>query len=338
MGCATWNPECAALPAGSPIAPTRSRAPPGTPLVIDGAMARPLLLLVAACALTGCPGSIDDPGQFLSASSGTCPPSFDVEQDLFARTCGTLGCHTGGPTLAAAGLDLTTAGVGDRLLNQTSVECDGRPMIHPTDLGASYLLDKLGDDPACGETMPQGLPPLNGTERACLERYLADLAGLEVPSGDAGVRPSSDGGPMPAGDAGVSPPADAGEPDPPAPVTLEAEAMTLSGYVVDAADGSVIRLPDATLTGTATASFDGAAGSYALHLHVMTESDGTPSVTVRIDGEAVLEETYPLAAAGNEPHTFGPVTVELSPGASIVIEGAAEANAWARVDRLELTP
>ncbi|MEC7520395.1 MAG: hypothetical protein VYE22_11045 [Myxococcota bacterium] len=291
--------------------------------------ARLTLLLLAAAALTGCPGSIEDPARFRAAAAGACPPSFDVEQDLFARTCGTLGCHTGGPTLAAAGLDLTTAGVGGRLLEQTSVECDGRPMIHPTDLGQSYLLDKLGEDPACGDPMPQGLPPLNGTERACLEQYLADLSGLEVPS-DAGV--------MPAGDAGDEPPPDGGVGPAPETVTLQAEAMTLNGYVVDTADATLIRLPDGTTSGTATATFEGAAGSYALRLHGVTESDGAPRVTVRVAGEVVLEETYPLAAEGLEPRAFGPVDVALSPGDTIVIEGAAEANAWARVDRLELTP
>lgn len=284
-----------------------------------------------ALLLSGCPGSIDDPAPFLGASGEACPSDFDVEEDLFARTCGTLGCHTGGPSLAAAGLDLTTEGVAPRLLAHTSAECGDRPLIEPGDVAGSYLIEKVRPDPACGGRMPSGLPPLNPTEQACLEAYVADLAGAAP--GDAAVPPRPDAGP---------PPADAGAPDAgpaPSPVTYEAEAMTLETYVVDPNDGDYIRLPDGATTGSARVAFDGAPGAYELTVRAVTEPDGQPTLRVRVAGELVETVTYPLATAGDfEERAFGPWPVTLGAGDEIVLEGDSDGAAWARVDALELTP
>lgn len=161
-----------------------------------------LAVLAAAAILTGCPGSIDDPARFRNVGS-TCPDDFDVEADLFRATCAQLGCHTGGPSLAAAGLDLGAPGVGQRLLSHRSAECGGRLLVDPNDLGASYLLEKVDrDEPECGERMPDGMAPLNATERACLGAYLEALAAT-VPDGAV---------PPPLPDAGGPPPSDGGEP------------------------------------------------------------------------------------------------------------------------------
>lgn len=292
---------------------------------------RPFLaiLLLAAPLLGGCPGEIEDPVEFRIARANRCPSDFDVEQDLFVRTCGALGCHTGGAGLAAAGLDLTTDGVGDRLLAHTSSDCDGRPMIDEADLASSYFLEKLGPSPACGDPMPAGLPALNPLERQCLEEYLAELAGVDPPMVDAGT--PRDAGP--ATDAG--PAADAGEPT---PVTIEAEDMTLAGYVVDSADMTLIRLPDMTASGTATATFMGAPGSYQMSVFVVEEPDGAPSLTIRVAGGDVATEQYAMTAMNNEPRTLGPYPVTLATGDEIQLEGTSDAGAWARVDRVELVP
>jgi hypothetical protein len=147
-----------------------------------------LCLVLSGAPLTaGCPGSIEDPALFRRNVGGrTCPPDFDVEQDLLEATCGRLGCHTGGESFAAAGLDLAAPGVGERILAHTSEQCGGLPMIEGTDVEGSYFRAKLDDDPPCGDRMPSGMDELNLSERACLDGYLRELvapAGVDGGSG-----------------------------------------------------------------------------------------------------------------------------------------------------------
>ncbi|MCB9597425.1 MAG: hypothetical protein H6719_32185 [Sandaracinaceae bacterium] len=296
-------------------------------------------LLAALCALlAGCPGRIHDPAAFRAEAADRCPSDFDVERDLFARTCGTLGCHTGGPTIAAAGLDLSTAGIGERIMAHTSTECGDRPLVTPGDMAGSLIMQKVGESPPCGDQMPAGMPPLDATELACLRTYIAALSGEAFP--DGGVPPMLDAGAPPGLDAGA-PGLDAGAPDPtPMGTTLQAEAMTLSVYQIDPADPTVIRLPDGATNGTATATFDGAAGSYQLRVNAISESDGIPQLTIRVAGAEVATVTYPMAAADNEPFVIGPYSVTLAPGDEIALDGVAESGAWARVDfvQIEVSP
>lgn len=283
------------------------------------------VILVAAGLLTGCPGSIDDPARFRNVA-GQCPSDFDVEADLFRRTCAQLGCHTGGPTLAAAGLDLAAPAVGPRLLAHRSSECGGRPLVDLYHLGDSYLLEKVDEDvPECGERMPDGMEPLNPVERTCLDEYLQALVAAH--GGDGAVPPPLDAGTPPPTDGGAA-----------RLRVVEAEGMTLDGYEPDAANPSVIRIPDGATTGTATHAFEGPAGAYRVTLHVWAESDGQPELTLRVGGAQIATETYPLATADLEPATLGPFPVELSTGAVIVLEGHATDAAWARIDRMELEP
>ncbi len=287
-----------------------------------------LALAAFAALLPGCPGRIADPVAFREEAAARCPTAFDVERDLFARTCGTLGCHTGGPGVAAAGLDFATPGVRDRLLAHVSSteECDGRPLLVPGDLAGSLLVQKVGESPPCGDRMPSGLSPLNPTEQACLSAYVAALVGG-----------SADGGAPPPTDAGAPPPIDAGGGAPTA-VTYQAEAMTLGVYVIDATDANVIRLPDGATSGTARQTFDGVAGTYQLTVAALAEMDGQPRLVIRVAGTEVANETYPLAAAATEPLTLGPYTVVLAPGDEILLEGFVDAGAWARVDYVRVAP
>lgn len=305
----------------------------GTGFVSQSCVLRRLYLLTCATTLLGgCPGSIDDPARFLSASSSACPSDFDVERDLFEQSCGTLGCHTGGTSLAAAGLDLTTDGIADRLKTHVSSECDGRALIVAGDPSGGFLLEKVGDSPSCGLTMPLGLPPLNATERACLEAYVAELAGVPAPA-DAGRMNE----PRDEVDAGVVDPGA----DPPTPVIYQAESMDLTGYVVDVNNSNYIRIADGLAVGTARRAFDGAPGKYQLTVRVATEVDGQPILRVRLGEDLIATETYPLdtGGAGDFPiHAFGPYAVTLERGTEIVLEGEKNGDAWARVDELELTP
>lgn len=285
---------------------------------------RLVLALAGAALLTGCPGAIDDPQRFRNGA-GHCPDDFDVEADLFRATCAELGCHTGGPSLAAAGLDLGAPGVGPRLLAHRSRECGGRSLIDPYHLGDSYLVEKVDEDvPSCGDRMPSGLAPLNGIERVCLTEYLTALAASAT--ADGAVPPVLDGA-TPAGDAGT-----------PAPVTIEAEAMSLTGYEPDAVNAGVIRIPDLATTGTASATFEGIAATYRMTIHVWAEADGQSTLTVRAGGVQIADETYPLASADLEPVALGPYELQLAPGDVIELEGQVGGAAWARVDRLEIAP
>lgn len=147
--------------------------------------------LFSAVLLSGCPGSIDDPLLFRqshgggSGWDGTCPPDFDVVEEIFKPSCGTLGCHTG-EQFAAAGLDLTAPGVGERILSHTSDQCGGLPLVDPDDIEGSFFNQKLDPEPPCGSQMPSGMGALSADERACLNEYLERLVGGGAPL-DAGL-------------------------------------------------------------------------------------------------------------------------------------------------------
>lgn len=292
-----------------------------------------LVRLLLGVLLSGCPGSIEDPQPFRDHLGSTCPPQFDVERDLFRRTCGQLSCHTGGPSLAAAGLDLAAPGMGQRLLTHVSTECGEQRVLDPdVPLEDSFLIEKLDEDqPSCGDRMPLGRPPLTRTERVCLEAYLRTL--VDQPIGDAGLpMPRDAGTPRDAG----SITSDAG--DPRRAVTVEAEAMELSGYEVDSLYPTVVRLPEGVTGGTASTTFAGAAGRYRLFVHVWIEPDGEPTLTVRVGGATVATASYPLAAADMVGHILGPFEVDLAAGTAIALDGQSDGGAWARLDRLEITP
>lgn len=296
-------------------------------------------LLALALATSGCPGRLVEPERFERGVVRACPDDFDVEQDLFGETCGTTGCHAGGAE-AASGLDLAAPDVGARLLAHRSTStvdaCRGRALLTPGDLAGSLLVEKLADEPPCGAQMPVGLGGLTSVERVCLEEYLTALMGGAPLDGgtppvetDAGVAPPDGGAP----DAGAL---DAGAPAPLVPHTYEAEAtMTLDGYVVDAVDPTVIRLPPGVASGTATVGFDGGAGLYSIVVRVVAENDGFPRLALRVDGDLVFDETFP---EGPADVALGPYAVTLREGSVLVLEGTADAGAYARIDALEVTP
>ena len=176
--------------------------------------------------------------------------------------------------------------------------------------------------------------------QTCALPILADLAGVAL--GEGGVPSARDAGPPPP-DAGPPPP-DGGSAPPdaasaPESVTYQAETMELDGYVVDPADETVIRLPEAVPRGTARVRFDGVPGDYRLTVRAVAEPDGEPTLTLRVGDAVVQTVTYPPASgADNEPISLGPYPVRLAADEVLALEGEANEGAWARVDAVELAP
>lgn len=136
-----------------------------------GLRCRSSLLALAALAVTGCPGAIDDPDRF--------PPpecfvrNYDAPRDLFAERCATAGCHVG--SMPAAGLDLAAPGVVSRLLDTPSSQCPGT-LVDTASVSRSLLLDKVRVVPTCGQSMPIGGPPLTEDELSCLRQWVEKVA------------------------------------------------------------------------------------------------------------------------------------------------------------------
>jgi pectate lyase len=116
------------------------------------------------------------------------------------------------------------------------------------------------------------------------------------------------------------------------PMTIEAETMSLVTY---ASEGTMIRLPSGTSTGTAAKAFSGDTGKYNLQVHVMPESDGRPTLDVLVRGTKMGSYTYPLSTTAT---SFALNNVTLNKGDEIKLAGAANGGAYGRVDKIVLTP
>ena len=129
---------------------------------------RLLSLGAALLALSGCPGSLEDPERFLTGTDAG--PTCNVEADILAPKCATAGCHDA--TTIAQNLDLSGSGVRARLRAQTATctSAAGQPM-------GAFLLVKVKPSPTCGGPMPLGAAALTAAEIKCLEDYVASLDG-----------------------------------------------------------------------------------------------------------------------------------------------------------------
>ncbi|MFO0607991.1 MAG: hypothetical protein U0324_32805 [Polyangiales bacterium] len=132
---------------------------------------------LAALALAGCPGHIDDPAAFLGptgdASLVSCTiGASSVEAQIIRPRCATAMCHERG--MPAGRLDLESPNVGARLVGVAST-CAGQLLVSPTSPGTSYLLQKLGTSSSCGARMPLGAPALTPSEVACVRLWVDRL-------------------------------------------------------------------------------------------------------------------------------------------------------------------
>lgn len=136
-------------------------------------------VLLAGCAPGG--GRWPDDSTTTAPPDGVPPSACDVPA-LFRTTCATSGCHNAEDE--AAGLDLATTGVADRVSLQPSAQCAGflADAAHPM---ASVLYTKVLATNDCGSRMPLGAAPLRDEQVACLAAWISAL----LPPGENTTEP-----------------------------------------------------------------------------------------------------------------------------------------------------
>ena len=113
------------------------------------------MLLVAALSWAGCAGDDSTLGPDNSDGAGTLTAATLAQvREVFAISCATSGCHSGGEP--AAGLSLE----GDFAARIVGVASGQRPdlkLVDPGNPDGSYLLIKVrGDDEIVSQQMPPG--------------------------------------------------------------------------------------------------------------------------------------------------------------------------------------
>jgi hypothetical protein len=124
-------------------------------------------------------------------------------------------------------------------------------------------------------------------------------------------------------------------PVPPAtssPLTIEAESMALSSYAVE---GNLIKLTAAS--GNASKAFAGASGTYNMQVYMLPENDGTPTLELYKGATRIHSYTYPTGN-GSTVSSYTINNVALTQGETLKLVGTANGGAWARVDKIVLTP
>jgi len=107
--------------------------------------------------------------------------------------------------------------------------------------------------------------------------------------------------------------------------------MTRSSYTIE---GSLIKLTAST--GSASKSFSGATGTYNVQVYVLPENDGRPVLDLYKGSTRIHSYTYPLGTGRISSYTVS--NVALTQGETLKLVGFANAGAWARVDKIVLTP
>ena len=137
------------------------------------------------------------------------------------------------------------------------------------------------------------------------------------------------------------------EPGPEGLITLETEAMALTGYHVgmyaDASGGAVISRPAVVPLppGVAAAAFPGPAGSYEIIASYFEESGGQSTLAVTVNGAVVATWLAQAAVPDDAPHavtlTYRVVAtgVPLATGDVITLEDSALGSAFAHLDKVE---
>jgi hypothetical protein len=155
------------------------------------------LSVIGGACLAGCPGTLDNPGQYSEGVDGSSGASgsgggdgsggsggstvqcniaaADVPEQLIRVKCATSSCHD--VSNPAGELDLISPGVETRLRDQPSSQCPAETLVDTSDIANSFMLEKVSRQPdTCGERMPLGgtLPP---EEIACVRAWIELIAG-----------------------------------------------------------------------------------------------------------------------------------------------------------------
>jgi hypothetical protein len=135
-------------------------------MTISSASNGPALPVAAFVLILGCKGTTEEP-MMESEPELNC----DIPE-LFVQRCNGESCHGSG-TASAAGLDLISPGVEDRVSGVPSTGCDGL-LADLSNPQASLLYTKV-TEPVCGVLMPMGSEPLEEDELTCMEYWLSGL-------------------------------------------------------------------------------------------------------------------------------------------------------------------
>ena len=139
---------------------------------------RPVFFASLVGGALACAAPLDDPGRFLDGGTTAAQScDVDVESEILAVRCAGSVCHSAGDQ-RAAGLDLVTPGVPDRVKNiaSASAECGGSMLVVPGDPGGSLLYQKLGEAPPCGSRMPLAQEALSADETECVRSWIQEMA------------------------------------------------------------------------------------------------------------------------------------------------------------------
>lgn len=129
---------------------------------------RHVLLIAFATLVAACPGSLENPDRFAGVG---CELNIDVPRDVLQARCDGQDCHNSGAN-PAAGLDLVSPDVLQRLIDVPGRACDGRALIQADAPDGSQLLDRLEEMPQCGLRMPLGGDVLPVEERNCVRAWV----------------------------------------------------------------------------------------------------------------------------------------------------------------------
>lgn len=141
--------------------------------------------IFAVSFVAACPGSLENPDRF---SGVTCTLAIDVETDIFVAKCGGGNCH-GASASPAAGLDLESADLVERLVDVPGRSCNGRALIQSQAPDGSQMIDRVGEMPECGPRMPFGGQALSIEEQNCVRAWVFDVLTGSTSSALSEVRP-----------------------------------------------------------------------------------------------------------------------------------------------------
>jgi lysophospholipase L1-like esterase len=128
-------------------------------------------------------------------------------------------------------------------------------------------------------------------------------------------------------------------------IRLEAESLTLAGYVVDplsfASGGGSAKVPAGTGSISTTLAPDFAAGLYNITIAYFDEGDGQSPMELRVGGNLVdswILNQDPSPAPYVAVQRKITISQQLSPGMTLELRGTRQAGEYAYVDYIELEP